>query len=312
MAKQSAPGKYYRQGIGLPELFQMFPDDATAEEWFITNRWPDGLRCAHCASPNAGREGNHPQMPFHCRDCRKFFSVKTGTVMQSSKLGYQKWALAIYILTTSIKGTSSMKLHRDLGVTQKTAWHLAHRIRQCWKEQTAAFFGPVEADETYIGGKEGNKHASKKLRAGRGTVGKTAVVGVKDRRTNRVNAAVVETTDAPTLQGFVESRTKATAKVYTDEASAYTGLARAHEVVKHSVGEYVRAMAHTNGVESFWSLLKRGYIGIYHHFSRKHLHRYISEFEGRHNQRPQDTLKQMVLMATGMEGKRLRYADLIA
>ena len=110
MAKQSAPGKFYRQGIGLPKLFQLFPDDATAEEWFIANRWPDGLRCAHCESPNAEREGNHPQRPFPCRDCRKFFSVKTGTVMQSSKLGYQKWALAIYILTTSIKGTSRMKL----------------------------------------------------------------------------------------------------------------------------------------------------------------------------------------------------------
>ena len=197
-----APGKYYRQGIGLPELFQLFPDDATAEEWFIANRWPEVLRCAPCGSPNAGREGGHPQIPFPCRDCRKFFSVKTGTVMQSAKLGYQQGALAIYILTTNIKGTSSMKLRRDLGVTQKTAWHLAHRIRQCWQEQTASFLGPVEADETYIGGKEGNKHASKKLRAGRETVGKTAVVGVKDRRTNRVNAAVVEATDAPTLQGF--------------------------------------------------------------------------------------------------------------
>ena len=114
------------------------------------------------------------------------------------------------------------------------------------------------------------------------------------------------------MQGFVEAHTEDTATVYTDEAKAYTGLDRAHEVVKHSVGEYVRAMAHTNGVESFWSLLKRGYIGIYHPFSRKHLHRYISEFEGRHNQRPQDTLNQMVLMATGLEGKRLRYADLIA
>ena len=273
MAKQSAPGKYYRQGIGLPELFRLFPDDAAAEEGFIANRWPEGLRCAHCESPNAGREGNHPQMPFPCRDCRKFFSAKTGTVMQSSKLGYQQGALAIYILTTSIKGTSSMKQRRDRGVTQKTAWHLSRRIRQCWQEQTASFLGPVAADETYIGGKEGNKRSSKKLRAGRGTVGKTVVVGVKDRLTNRVNAAVVDTTDAPTLQGFVEAHTKDTATVYTDEAGAYTGLARPHEVVKHSVGEYGRAMAHTNGVESFRSLLKRGYIGIYCHFSRKHLHR---------------------------------------
>ena len=123
---------------------------------------------------------------------------------------------------------------------------------------------------------------------------------------------MVESTDAPTLRGFVEAHTEDTATVYTEEAKAYTGLARAHEVVKHSVGEYVRAMAHTNGVESFWALLKRGYIGIYHPFSRKHLHRYISEFEGRHNQRPQDTLKPRVLMAARMEGQRLRYADLIA
>ena len=251
-------------------------------------------------------------MPFPGRDCRKFFSVKTGAVMQSAKLGYQKWALAIYILTTNIKGTSSMKLRRDLVVTQKTAWHLAHRIRPRWKEQMASFFGPVEVDETRIGGKEGNKHAGKKLRAGRGTVGKTAAVGVKDRLTNRVKAAVVDATDAPTLQGFVEAHTKDTATVYTDEARAYTGLARPPEGVKHSVGEYGRAMAHTNGVESFWALPKRGYIGIYHHFSRKHLRRYISEFEGRHNQRPQDTLKPMVLMATGLKGKRLRYAARIA
>ena len=312
MAKQSAPGKFFRKGIGLPELFQMFPDDAIAEEWFIAARWPDGLRCSHCESPNAGREGKHPQMPFHCRDCRRFFSVKTGTVIQSSKLGYQKWALAIYILTTNIKGTSSMKLRRDLGITQKTAWHLEHRIRQGWSELIASFFGPVEADETYIGGKEGNKHASKKLRAGRGAVGKTAVVGVKDRRANKVSAVVVEATDAPTLRGFVESRARNMATVYTDEARAYAGLARPHEVVKRSVGEYVRAMAHTNGVESFWSMLKRGYIGIYHHFSPKRLHRYVCEFSGRHNQRPLDKLEQMVLMARGMVGKRLRYADLIA
>ena len=104
---------------------EKFPDDATAEAWFIKTRWPDGIRCTHCDSANVARNGNHPSMPFHCKDCRKFFSVKTGTVMESSKLGYQKWALAIYIVTTGIKGTSSMKLHRDIRVSQKTAWHLS-------------------------------------------------------------------------------------------------------------------------------------------------------------------------------------------
>jgi transposase-like protein len=164
------PGKSQRKGMTLIELMEMFPDDATAEAWFVKSRCPEGIRCAHCKSENVSTESKHPTMPYHCRDCRKFFSAKTGTVMQSSKLGYQKWALAIYILTTNIKGTSSMKLHRDLGIGQKAAWHLGHRVRETWRKGTGnPFVGPVEVDETYVGGKERNKHESKKLKAGRWT-----------------------------------------------------------------------------------------------------------------------------------------------
>lgn len=231
--------------------------------------------------------------------------------MQNSKLPLSKWAIAFYLYSTNLKGVSSMKLHRDLGITQKSAWYMAHRIRECWSAVEDKFAGPVEADETYIGGKEGNKHASKKLRAGRGTVGKTAVVGVKDRATNKVKTRVVAATDAPTLQGFVEAHTDDAATVYTDEARAYNGLARPHEAVKHSVGEYVRVMAHTNGMESHWATLKRGYDGVYHHFSAKHLDRYVAEFEGRHNNRPLDTAEQMAALAQGSVGKHLPYADLI-
>ena len=204
-----------------------------------------------------------------------------------------------------------MKLHRDLGVTQKTAWHLAHRIRKAWEYDTGLFAGPVEVDETYIGGKERNKHNSKKLKAGRGTVGKTAVVGMKDRQTNQVSSQVVESTDAQALQSFVRRATEKDTQVYTDEAAAYAGLPRPHEAVKHSAREYVHGMAHTNGIESHWAMLKRGYVGTYHQMSTKHLGRYVTEFEGRHNARPLDTADQMAKMAANSAGKRLPYAELI-
>ena len=311
----TAPGKSDREGISLVKLMRMFPNDDAAQRWFEKQIWPHGPHCPKCGSFNVQSNIKHKTMTHRCRDCdgRPMFSRKTGNIMEGSKLGYRTWAIAVYLVTTNLKGVSSMKMHRDLEITQKSAWHLAHRIRKSFDGSNPIFAGPTEADEFYAGGKESNKHASKKLHAGRGAVGKVPVAGLRDRATGQVKAQVVPDTRRETLHRFVTDHTAEGSTVFTDEAVAYLGLpGRRHETVKHSAGEYVRGMASTNGLESFWAMLRRGHEGTFHHLSEKHLDRYVSEFSGRHNMLEADTADMMAIIARQSVGRRLRYMDLIA
>lgn len=319
MAK--GPGKHHRTGISLVEIMDMFPTDQAAREWFEETRWGGEPACTDCGSVNVQCGAKHPSQTHRCRDCRKFFSVTKGTAMERTKLGLRTWAIAIYLMSTELKGRASMKLRRDLGITQKAAWHLAHRLRQAWEDEGASpFSGPVEVDEAFFGGKRKNmslkrRKELKEQGLGRGPAGKTAVVAAKDRGTNRVAARVVENVDQPTLADFVDDHASPSAALFTDDSSAYAG-GRRRWTVKHSAAEYVRYLegvkVHTNGVESFWSMLKRAHTGTFHRLSPKHLQRYVSEFAGRHNIRDLDTIDQMRTIARGLEGKRLRFKDLTA
>ena len=315
MAKKG-PGKSHRKGITLLELAEQFPTEKAATDWFERVVWPTERACGHCGSVDNYRVKSGKPMPYRCRDCKRYFSVKTGTLMAGSPLPVRKWVYAIYLDVTNLKGVASMKLHRDIGVCQKTAWFMQQRIREAFcSEGPMVFAGPVEVDEGYFGGLRKNM-SNKRRKAlkgtGRGPVGKTAVVAAKDRATGQVAARVIERTDKATLSGFVDDHAAPNAQLYTDDTSTYKGTERPHETVKHSVGEYVRGMAHTNGVESFWATLKRAHKGTFHRLSVKHLQRYVNEFAGRHNIRDLDTIRQMEHVVAAMVGRRLMYRDLIA
>ncbi len=298
--------------FSLYEFFQKFPNEDAARQFFEAERWPSGVACAHCGSCDVAECVNHKPMPYRCRDCRKHFSVRTATVLTESKLPLHKWLMAIYMMTTARKGIPSTQMARELGITQKSAWFLAQRIRETWlASQGGGDMGPeVEVDETYIGGKNKNRHENKKVK-GSGSHGKAAVVGIRGR-TGEIRAAHLATVDKGALHGLIAQHVRLGSTVFTDGLRTYRGMTGYnHVAVDHTISEYVREMAHTNGIESFWALLKRGYYGIYHFMSAKHLHRYVNEFSFRHNTTKVSTLEFMAMTVARSEGKRLTYQGLI-
>jgi transposase-like protein len=301
-----------RSTISTFELFDLFPDEETARIYLEGRLWPSGPTCSTCGGQDriTARKGGY----YRCNACQLDFTVRTGTIFERSHVPLHKWVYAMYLLVTARKGISSLQLAKEIGVTQKTAWFVLGRLREACGGQLDKLRGTVEIDETFVGGKERNKHESKKLKAGRGAVGKTAVLGMRERG-GRTVAMVVPSTDLGAVQNEIHGAVEAGSQLYTDEFGAYTdldGLFFRHDTVNHSAGEFVRGHAHTNGIESVWAVLKRGLHGVYHHASAKHLHRYVDEFTFRLNEGnvARHSLRRLDSFVDATKGKRLTYRRL--
>lgn len=307
--------KHKADTISIVELLRRFPNDQACIDWLEQVRWKGEPVCPHCGTVEGIYKSNSKPNHYRHKGC-KYFTVTTKSVMHATKTPLQNWIVAIYSVVTARKGVSALQMSKELGVQYRTAWYMLHRIREACAGGDFKLDRIVEVDETYLGGKDRNRHESKKLKSGRGPVGKQAVIGARERGGN-VKAQAISKTDAETLKGFVHGHVEPGSTVYTDDHRGYLGLHGVlyqHASVKHSAKEYVNGMIHTNGIESVWAIIKRGYTGTYHHFSMKHCQRYVDEFTFRLNQGncERDTIDRMEAVAGAMGGKRIPYRDLVA
>jgi transposase-like protein len=298
----------------LSALGKFFSDEDSARELLESLRWPNGAVCPHCGgdspykltakatSTKPGRKGL-----YKCRACRKQFTVTVGTIFECSHIPISKWLLAIHLLSASKKGMSAHQLHRMLGVTYRAAWFMAHRLRHAMRDDVMQLDGIVEVDETYVGGprkrKPGRPAPDDKV--------KTPVIALVERGgRGRVRAFPLERVTGNNVQDVIRREVSLNAHMMTDDLNVYHPLSmgfRKHDTIVHSRGEYVRGNVHTNTVEGFFGLLKRGIVGSFHHVSKGHLARYCDEFAFRYNARHMSDGDRAGLMVAGAEGKRLTF-----
>lgn len=300
-----------RSTISTFELFERFPDEKSARTYIERRLWKGGVHCPKCGmkdnTPRKGRKGFHL-----CNPCRLEFTIRTGTIFGRSHVPLHKWIYAMYLLVTSRKGISSLQLSKEIGVKQHTAWFMLQRLREACGSKVEMLHGTVEADETVVGGLESNKHMSIRLRTG--VPPKSVVIGMRERG-GRTVAEVLQSHGGTAIRNAVIANVEPGTRLMADENPSYTKLGgQGYEVqtVSHIKDEYVRGNVHTNGIESVWAVMKRGLHGVYHHASKKHLGRYVSEFTFRLNEGNvgRHTWERLDSLVDAVAGKRITYEEL--